>query len=72
MSILKRLKFGDISRIAAEIGVSAGYVQTALRGECGSVRCQAIRDYAEYIAGQYDAREVELVRILNAQRDARA
>ena len=72
MSILKRLKFGDISRIAAEIGVSAGYVQTALRGGCGSVKCQAILDYAEFIAGQYDARSAELVRILNAQMDARS
>ena len=68
MSILKRLKFGDISRIAEEIGVSAGYVQTALRGGCGSAKCEAIRDYAQYIVSQYDARQEELKRIIALQR----
>ncbi len=68
MNIIKQLKFGDISRIASEIGVSAGYVQTALRGGCGSDKCQAIRDYAEYIVSQYEARKIELDRIIKAQR----
>jgi len=57
MSIIKRLKFGDISRIAKEVGVSAGYVQTALRGKCESELCIQIRQYAGWIANQYDQRE---------------
>ena len=68
MSIIKQLKFGDISRIASEVGVSAGYVQTALRGECHSLTCIQIRDYAEYIVNQYKLREKELQRILKSQR----
>ena len=57
MSIIKQLKFGDISRIASEVGVSAGYVQTALRGGCESELCIQIRQYAGYIINQYDQRE---------------
>jgi len=68
MSIIKQLKFGDISRIASEVGVSAGYVQTALRGGCDSPKCQAIRDYAEYIVSQYQARKYALEQIIKSQR----
>jgi hypothetical protein len=60
MNIIKQLKFGDISRIAVEMKVSAGYVQTALRGGCESDKCKEIRDYAKFIVLQYEERAVYL------------
>ena len=68
MTTLKKLKLGDITRIASELDISPGYVQKALRGQCESQLCKNIRDYADFIVAQYDAREEYLIAYFKSLR----
>lgn len=69
--IREELKFGDVSTIAREVGVTTATVQRALRGESSTDTNQLIIIHAQTIIKQRNDRKEQLHRIIVKQREAR-
>jgi predicted transcriptional regulator len=66
--IRKELQFGDVTRIANELGVSKQSVHSALKGELKTDTGEVIISYAKKIINQREERLIELKRIIDKQR----
>jgi AraC-like DNA-binding protein len=65
------LKFGDVTTIATEVGVSAQTVQRALRGSALTETAKLCIQHAQRLIKQREERIAELKAIIAKQRAAR-
>jgi hypothetical protein len=65
------LKFGDVTTIANEVGVSAQTVQNAIRGVAMTETARVCIEHAKRIIKQREERIIELKAILEQQKARR-